>query len=620
MTKKGLWLVVSCLMALSLVLAACGTASPTTTPPTTTPPTTTPPTTTQPTPEPTQIVQVPPSAEVPKYGSSLRLALGGDTTNFDDVVTRGFTQGTTFLLTNESLWRGDWAKGPAGGYGTNETDWAGTYDILAHKAGFAAESWKWSIDADKDEGTLVYQIRQGVRYALNPNSEASRLVGGREMTADDVVFSLRQVMTDSRAYMYRAYPTMRTVQITKTGPWEVTIKVTVADLITAIAKFGNYVGVVPPEVVAKYGDMANWKNSVGTGPFMLIDIVAGSQAVLKTNPNYWGKNPVGPGKGNRVPYINTFQYLIIPDLSTRQAAMRTGKIDYMGGFDFEAAATMRKTAPALREAQGGLGGSAIYIYMNTQKKPFDNLKVRRALLMSVDLESIRNSLNYGLGQLLTWPVEYAKGYEDIYLGLDDPEMPASVKELYTYNPEKAKQLLKEAGFPTGLKVTALISSGEVDYFSIIKDMWSKVGVELELDIKEAGARTTLYNAGTYDIVGGAGGRGPLSVFYHMVTMVGEGSRGGNGSQINDPVILAASKKMKETYITDEKAAMKQFKELMKYVLDQAYVVSRPIYPQATFWWPWLRNYSGETQIGYFDTNYWASYIWIDEDLKKSMGY
>jgi len=559
-------------------------------------------------------------SNLPQYGGTLHLPLNADITNFDDVVTRGFVQGTTFLLTNESLWRGDWAKGPAGGFGTSETDWVGSYDVFGQKAAFAAESWKWSADAAKNEGILVYQIRSGIHYGFNANSEASRLVAGRELSADDVVFSFQQVMTTPTAYMYRAYPTMRTASITKTGPYEVTIKVGMADLITAIAKFGNYVGVVPREVVAKYGNMANWRNSVGSGPFMLTDYVPGSQALLKQNVNYWGKDPVGPGKGNRLPYIDTIQYLIIPDASTRLAALRTGKVDQMTAIGFEDATSLRKTTSKLKEADGGLGGPAQYIYMNTQRKPFDDVRVRRALLMSVDLQSIKQSLNHGLGQVLTWPVELVKGYEDLYLGLDDPEMPASVKELYTYSPEKAKQLLKDAGYPNGFKTSVVIAASEVDYFSIIKDMWSKAGIDLSLNVVETGTRTNIYNSGNYDLVGAVGGRGPISVFYHMVTMRGDGPVGGNASQINDPVIVAASDKMKATYITDEKAAMKQFKELMKHVLDQAYVVSRPIYPQATFWWPWLKNYSGEIQVGYFDTNYWASYIWIDQALKKSMGY
>ena len=621
--KKYLWLAVSCLMVLSLILAACGQATTPTTP--TTPSTLTTPTApttpSAPTTEQPQKESVSQTAAEPIYGGTLRLALGGDITNFDDVVTVGFGHGLTNSLTNENMWAGDWAKGPAGGYGTKETDWVGIYDVFENHTGLAAESWRWTLDAAKDQGTLVYQVRQGVHYGLNPKSEASRLVNGREMTADDVVFSLKQLITDTRAYVYRAYPELRDAQITKTGPWEVTIKTsTSAGLITAVAKFGSYVLVVPPEVVAKYGDMSKWQNAVGTGPFLLTDLVPGSQATLPKNPNYWRKNPVGPGTGDQVPYIDALQYLIIPDASTRLAAMRTGKLDRMANLGFEDAATMKKTAPNLMTGEGTLGGLAYYVYMNSQRAPFNNVKVRRALLMSVDLESIRQSLNHGLGQLLTWPAELVPSYKDLYLGLDDPEMPSSVKELYTYNPEKAKQLLKEAGYPNGFKVTATIGSTEADYFAIIKDMWAKAGVELTLDIKESGTLRTTYNSGNYDIVGSAGGRGPISVFYHMVTMVGQGPAGGNGAQINDPVINEASDKMQRLYLTDPKGAMRVYKDLMKYVLDQAYVVSRPIYPLTTFWWPWLKNYSGEQSVGYFMYESWATWVWIDAPLKKKMGY
>jgi len=207
MKKKIVWVVVSCLMVLSLVMASCGPAEE----------------------EEVEVgeeevtvgtgeVKVEEGEEVeevvqpsgvPRYGGTLRLAQTADSTSWDDVVTRGFVQPITFLLTNESMWRGDWTKGPAGGYGTNECDWLAAYDVFDQKAGFAAESWEWYIDSATGKGKLIWHLRDNVYYGLNPDSEASRLVGGRKMTADDVVFSFTQVMTDSRAYMYKAYPTMR---------------------------------------------------------------------------------------------------------------------------------------------------------------------------------------------------------------------------------------------------------------------------------------------------------------------------------------------------------------------------------------------------------------------------
>ena len=620
--KKIVWLTISIMMVLSLVMVSCGTSEDTGG---------------KVTEEDTgQTVTVgggeettgeveggegPSASTGPLYGGTLRLAQIQDSTNFDDVVTRTFVQGVTFLLTNESMWRGDWAKGPGGGYGTNECDWVGAYDVFSQKRGFAAESWEWSVDPATDTGILVYQIRDNINFALDPDSEASKLVGGRKMTADDVVFSFTQVMTDDRAYMYKAYPSMRnSFSCEKTGPMEVTVTVASSDLITAIAKFGNYVGVVPHEVVDKYGDMASWRNSVGTGPFILKDVIKGSQMFLDKNPDYWGTDPVGPGMGNQVPYIDSLQYLIIPDTSTRLAALRTGKIDQYSPVRYEDAENLRKTAPEMIEGEGQLGGDPWPIYMNTQRSPFNDIKVRRALLMGVDLELIKNTLNHGLGQILYWPIEYTPAYADCYLGLDDPDCPESVKELYVYNPDKAKQLLAEAGYPSGFKTSALISQNEVDYLSVIKDMWSKIGVELELDVRESAAVTSVYRSGEYDIVSRAGGRGPISVFYHMVTMVGDGPWGGNASNIKDQKLIDASTEMQSTFIKDDKAAMAQFRELMKYALDQAYVLTGPVYPQSTFWWPWLKNYSGEIQIGYFDMQYWASYIYLDTNLKKSMGY
>jgi peptide/nickel transport system substrate-binding protein len=78
--------------------------------------------------------------------------------------------------------------------------------------------------------------------------------------------------------------------------------------------------------------------------------------------------------------------------------------------------------------------------------------------------------------------------------------------------------------------------------------------------------------------------------------------------------------MQRLYLVDQKAAMLKYRELMKFVLDQAYVVPGPAYPLTTFWWPWVKNYSGESSVGYYMYDSWATFVWIDQPLKKSMGY
>ena len=611
--KKGFCATLLIVIISAAFIASCAPAATTTTSTTTTAPPTSSaaPTTTKPT---------TPSGQDPKYGGILRLSLPTDLTqSWDNVVTATAVPNAVYGITNEPIWWGDWTKGPAGGFGTNDTDWGGHFDIWPLMTGRSAEKWSWKADAD-GTGTIVYTVRQGVKFALNPNSEASRLVNGRQMTADDVLFSLKQEATDPRAYIAKANPELNAATFTKTGPWEVTVKLPVNALVTAIARLGMYGRVEPPEVIQKYGSMADWHNNVGTGPFMITDFVSGSVATLKKNTNYWGVDPIGPGKGNKLPYVDELRYLVIPDPSTREAAMRTGKIDQMGlsGEQWETADLLKKNVPVLLSAEGTVphGGE---IQLRTDRAPFNDTRVRQALMMATDFNTIKSSLSGGVGQIETWPFPKVKGYEDLYVNNSDPDVPQSVRDLYTYSPDKAKKLLADAGYPNGFKMTALVNAGvtgEIDYYEVLVNMWSKAGVTLNLDVKEAGVVANIqrqHQQPEATIYGGS----PVAIFYAPATLYG---RSANMSELDDKVIIDGLAKMRIDAITDLRLAMKDMRTLSVYLRGQAYHIPRVKRPPVNLWWPWLKNYSGESFVSYGTVASWSPWVWLDQDLKRSMGY
>ncbi|MFC2057031.1 ABC transporter substrate-binding protein [Chloroflexota bacterium] len=623
MRKKFVWVVVSGLMALSLVMASCAPAV---------------------VEEKEEVIVeeeeeeeveleeevVAPTVEVPKYGGVLKVGHVRNITNF--CLITGMPAGAyTTYETNEGLWIGDWARGPAGGYGTNETDWTPFALAGEFGAGCIAENWELPTKIEGETATIIFHIRQGVHWALNPASEASRLVGGRELTADDVVFSLKQSITLPQAYLYKVHPELRDAKITSPEPWTVKIEIPWEGFMTARDRFGDWHKIVPPEVIAEYGTMTNWKVSVGTGPFMLTDMIQGSTVTLMRNPNYWMKDPIGPGKGNQLPYIDGVKYVIIPDKSTMYAALRTAKVDWLssGGAGFgveipmEELVELKKTTPQLMSSKLALADVGSIIAMNLDKEPFNDIRVRRALMMATDFETIKRDLYGGEAQIVIFPIPRAPAYEAAYYGPDEqgqwpPDCPESIKELYTYNPEKARSLLAEAGHPDGFK-TNIICSGtfgdEVDYFSVIKDMWAKVDVDLELRLMESGAFTTMRHKRDFDQMASTY-RPKVTQAFMMVNIYGEGMD--NQSRIDDPVVNEAYPKIQAAAITNVAEANRLHKELMKYVLDQAWAIPKVNPYVYDVWWPWLKNYSGEVHVGYH--TYFFQWVWLDQELKKSMGY
>ena len=201
----------------------------------------------------------------------------------------------------------------------------GPYVPLFAFTGELAESWE-----TPDPLTYVFHIRQGVHYALDPDSEASRLVGGRELTADDVVYTYQR-MTARGDFTER--PTISRTAIDL--PWEsieASDKYTVVMRLTepSIGALGAIINeglhqILPREVIEQYGDYTDWKNVVGTGPVMLTDYVEGASKTWTKNPDYWGFDEKYPE--NRLPYVDQIRAILIAEQATRISALRSGTID-----------------------------------------------------------------------------------------------------------------------------------------------------------------------------------------------------------------------------------------------------------------------------------------------------
>ncbi len=612
MSRKIVWVMASGAMVLMMLVASCSSAP--TVAPTTSAPQTTAPSAASPAAK--SGTTAAPAAETPKYGGTINLVTPNDVAQFDDQNQGGPSPGGGLGIVAETLWQGDWTKGNAGGYGTKATDWGvNGYDDFPNKIGVVATGWKINVNNEQATASITYTIRQGMHYGLDPTSDASKLVNGRELTADDVVESIKHGVTNPVDYLYRSNPELRTIDVQKTGPWEVTFNLPLSSLVSAMSRIGELQRFYAPEVRGKGVD---WHSQVGSGPFMLTGYVSGSSLTYTKNPNYWGTDPIGPGKGNKVPYVDGLNVTIIPDPSTRVAAFRTGKIDQISGVDYETTAQLKKDLPQMPYADIGdwysPGGPCIY--MRTDKAPYSDVRVRRALMMATDFNAIKQNLNGGLGDIIGFPFSRYAGYEALYAGIDDPELTPAIKEQFVYSPDKAKALLADAGFPNGFKTNVLITSSQSSYYEMLAGMWAKAGITLDIKIMDYANLLNLLNGqGLTDLTPGTG-FAPASIYYtgNIVNGVPGGST--NLSYVDDPVVKDLLPKIRTVAATDPSQAMKLAKQIELRALDQAWAIQIPSYRTTTFWQPWLKNYSGEISVGYYSIGNWTKYAWIDPTLKK----
>ncbi|MBI4187816.1 MAG: ABC transporter substrate-binding protein [Chloroflexi bacterium] len=628
MKRKGIWLLLSCLVVLSLLLASCAPAAPpapTTPVKPTTPTTPTAPTAptvpTTPTVSGAEMVKVQLTKkdgtkieklmEKPKYGGVYTLIPANPPRDFDPAYQEPSSL-NTMVQTHNVLTTLEWSRGPSG---TGE--YSGDYSLhpMTFKTGMLAESWDVP-----DDTTIIYHIRKGVHFSLDPKNEASRLVNGREMTAEDVAFSISRNYSDipKAVHRVRSLPEEWPVSVTTPDKWTVVVKSKPGKLDVVIANTSAWMIVIPPETVKKYGDLSDWKNSVGTGAFIIVDHVPNASVYFVRNPNYFQKDPFFPE--NQLPYLDGVKYLFITDTSTRIAGLRTAKIDglysrlMIGHNDME---SLKKTNPQMnfkRVLKSDV--EALHFVVNNPQLPWYDVRVRRALAMAIDREAIVRDYYQGDAIIHGAPVTPSSDFIAMYTPIE--QFPSSVKEVYTYNPEKAKQLLAEAGYPKGFKITVTTSTEwDVDLLTLVKFYWAKVGVDLEIDIKERGVLTSMQANKSIKLAAWARttGHSPYS-FERYANPEAAASIG----QIQDAHNDEVRDFINNNYVLNEQKVWPLLKEFYMYSLDKSWIIHMPAPYEYIPWQPWVKGYSGESVTGRSEYMGQTRYLWIDQALKKSMGF
>ncbi|MGD8562546.1 MAG: ABC transporter substrate-binding protein [Desulfarculaceae bacterium] len=219
---------------------------------------------------------------------------------------------------------------------------------------------------------------------------------------------------------------------------------------------------VSPTAVKKYGKDFGTKAMVGTGPFRLVKWTQGDRIVVERNPDYWNK---------KLPYLDKIVYKIIPEEATALMQLRLGEVHILEDV-------ARKDIKTLKEDKKVkvyliTGTQHEQIYLNTARKPFNDVRVRQALAYAIDRKAIIEGIFEG------YAVESVGPYHP-WFWTHNPEW----KQPYSYNPKKAKALLKEAGYgpdnPLKFELMATNQNMFVDQAVMVQAFMKDVGAKVEV--------------------------------------------------------------------------------------------------------------------------------------------
>ena len=280
-----------------------------------------------------------------------------------------------------------------------------------------------SAEYSKDLKTITVKIRDGLKWS-----------DGQPLTAKDVAFSYTMTKTAPAFDQKAIWSTGILKSVTATDAKTIVFKLSKADS-TFIWGLPSY-HILPEHIWGKVAakDMSTFKNPnpVGSGPLTDVKYLKPQQMQLCRNDNYYLPNQ---------PHIDCMTFRSYNDNSQIQPALMKGEIDWGSNFIADVENTFVAADPE-NNHYWYPANDAIHLYVNTKEKPFNDIRVRKALSMALNRDEIVDIAAYG------YPTANFNtgGIAELYGKFINKDISEKYKDMTTYNPEKAKQLLDAAGY------------------------------------------------------------------------------------------------------------------------------------------------------------------------------
>lgn len=406
-----------------------------------------------------------------------------------------------------------------------------------------ATSWEFL-----DDKTIAFELKQGVKFH-----------DGTDFNAEAVKYVMDWYISEECNPIFKnEIAELQSIEVT--GPYSVVFHLSAPSsaLLTSLATYASLM--ISPAAIEKYGDELA-THAVGTGPFKVTEYVEGDHVSLVRNENYH----VMGEDGKLLPYLDAIEVKIIPDDTVKATSLASGDIqltDYLTSTSIKMLESNRaKTVEKLPS------GDYYVLFPNTKTELFANKKVRQAIAYALNRQEIVDMVTMSLGETANWCAVKTQWFWDEY----NP---------YTYDPEKAKALLAEAGYPNGFSFTLSCISREPDntIMAVVQQQLKAVGIDVKLESMERLAWLDLWLKQKTGDMGMAKGNFPAASPYTQINN-NYGITGTNnysqyaGEEYNELVA-----QIKAEY--DQKKAKELFAKAQKVYLDDSasiFMYSMPRY-------------------------------------------